>query len=134
MQDIYADEGLVESLLRIAQGTVRYHLFVNDITPTRDTELADLVEAAWTGYTSFDLDETDFTSTGVAGHTGYMQADPLAFENADGGDVDAFGYYVTDASETLLFKAARFDAAPITKPDGDFFVVTPTWGDFSLFT
>lgn len=133
MNQIYPDEGLVMQLTRIAEGTLRFHLFTNNETPDRDSVLADFTEAAWAGYAAVDLDETDFVTTGTAGHVGYMYADPIAFVNTSGADVDAFGYYVTDTSETVLLAVARFDSAPITKADAESFLVTPVWGDFSQF-
>jgi len=96
MQQLYPDEGLVMQMERILTAGVRLHLFTNDITPDRDTVLADLTEAAWSGYVMIELDDTDFGTTGVAAHQGYMMANPQSFLNSSGVDQDAFGYYYTE--------------------------------------
>jgi len=131
MQQFYPDDGLVFQLLQIVADDVRYHLFTNDFTPDRDTVLADLTEAAWTGYAYVDVAPGDFATSGVAGHVGYIQAPPITFDNGSGADQSAYGYYVTNVAGTKLLAAARFDSAPITKPDGDQFTVIPVWGDSS---
>jgi hypothetical protein len=131
MQQIYPDEGLVTQLVRIMGDDVHYHLFVNDVTPDRDTVLADFTEAAFTGYVEVTVEAADFTIDGVSAHVGYIQAPPITFSNGSGVDQDAYGYYVTDVGDTEVLAAARFDAAPVTKPDGDQWSVIPVWGDSS---
>jgi len=131
MQQIYPDQGLVPQLLRIMAADVKYHLYANDLTPDRGTVLADFTGAAWTGYASVTVEAADFTIDGVAAHVGYIQAPPITFANGSGADQDAYGYYVTDAGNTKVLAAGRFDAAPVTKPDGDEWSVIPVWGDSS---
>lgn len=133
MRLIFPDEGLVEQLKRIVNDGVTYHLFTNDVTPDRDTELAGLTEAAWSGYAAASLDETDFPTESVAGHNGSILGPAVAFLNSSGSPVDAYGYYVTDVANSMLLAAARFDDAPISKADAESFLVVPTWGDFSRF-
>lgn len=131
MQQIYPDEGLVSQLMRIMGDDVKYHLYTNDITPDRATVLADFTEAAFTGYAAVTVEAADFTIDGVSAHVGYIQAPPITFTNGSGVDQDAYGYYVTDAGSTEVLAAGRFDAAPVTKADGDAWSVIPVWGDSS---
>jgi hypothetical protein len=134
MRQLYPDAGLVEQLRRIATGGLRFHLFVNNYTPALDANFGSIVEASFTGYAPVDLDETDFTASGVTGHVGFMLAAPISFLNSSGAPVDAYGYYVSDTGDAQFLAIARFDLAPITKADGESFIVVPTWADFSAFT
>ena len=134
MNQIYPDDGLVEQLTRILAGGIKIKLFKTDVTPDRDTVLADLVEADWAGYAAVDLDDTDFTLSGVVAHQGYLIADPVAFLNSSGAAKDAYGYFVTNADDDKLLAVARFDGAPISKDDGESHIVVPAWGDFSELT
>lgn len=131
MNLIYADNGLVMQLERIWSPSVRYHLFYNNYTPTRATVLADLSEPGWASYASVLVDDTDIIASGVAANVGYVQAAPVIFTNTSGISVDCYGYYVTDSGNTKLLAAARFDSAPVSKANGESFVVIPVWGDFS---
>jgi hypothetical protein len=131
MQQIYPDEGLEEQLRRIVADGVTFHLYTNSVSLSRDTELTDLTEAAWSGYAPVVLGESDFASTGVVGHVGFAMAPPIAFLNSSGSPVDAYGYFVTNDDDDLLLAIAAFDGGPIEKEDGESFVVTPVWGDFS---
>jgi len=128
---IFPDEGLVTQLGRILVLDVLYHLFTNNVTPDRDTVLADLTDATWTGYAPITQTFTDYTITGVAGHAGYAIAAPISFSNGSGSPVTTYGYYVTDSGETVLLAAARFDGAPLTIAAAGTLPVVPVWGDFS---
>lgn len=133
MNQIYPNEGLVEQLTRILSQGIRVKLFKNDIDPDKATVVGDLTEADWTGYASVDMDDTDFTLTGISGDAGYALAAPITFANGSGSAKSAYGYYVTTQDDATLLAAARFDSAPITKADGEQWVVTPVWGDSSEF-
>lgn len=132
MNQIYPDVGLVPMLQEITGFDKYYRLFTNNVTPSRTTVVADLTEAAWTGYAAQILTSGNWTLFGVAGHVGTIQAAPQAFLNSSGAPVNAYGYFVTDSTGTILFAAARFDSAPITKADGDYFTVLPIFGDLSV--
>jgi len=131
MEQIYVDEGLVFQLDLIVAVDNVWHIFVNDVTPDRDTELGDLTEASFSGYAEQTVLGTAFIADGVVGHVGFKVAAPIAFLNSSGSPVDVYGYYVTDAGGTILLAAARFDAAPVTKEDGESIIVVPVWGAFS---
>ena len=131
MNQVYPDDGLVMQLVRILTAGIKVHLFVNNATISRATTLGDLTEATHTGYAAITLDNTDFTTTGVVSNTGYAIAPPISFANSSGGDVSAYGYYITDTAGTKLLAAAKFDGAPLVRGDGESWLVTPAWGDFS---
>jgi len=131
MNQIYPDVGLIPLLRRIVTPDLVYHLYVNNFTPDRDTELADLTEMSASGYSEITVDDSDFTLEGVAAHVGSLLASPIAFVNASGGALDAYGYFVTNAAGTELLACARFDSAPVNKADGESWLVTPIVGDFS---
>jgi hypothetical protein len=133
MEAVYPDEGLVELIDRMTNTTMHVHLFTNDLTPDEDTVLADMTEAAWTGYAAQDVDPGDWTLKGVANHQGYALANPVEFDNGSGVDQDAYGYYITDSGDSMLLQAVRFDSPPSTKPDGESWTVFPTWGDDSQY-
>lgn len=134
MRQLYPDTGLTEQLTRIAAAGLRFHLFVNNYTPAPDANFGSIVEASWTGYAVVDLDDTDFTTRGVTAHVGFILAPPISFVNSSGSDQIAYGYYVSDLGVSKMLAIARFDSAPITKHDGESFIVVPTWADFSQFT
>lgn len=134
MHQVYPDQGLLMFLDRAIAGDFKFHLFVNNVTPDRDTELADLTEATFAGYAEVTVDAADFSLEGVAGHVGTKVAAPISFLNSSGGDATAYGYYATDTAETKLLMVARFDSAPITKANGESFLVTPTISDYSQYS
>ena len=131
MIQIYPDQGLVFQLIRILNDTPAWRLFQSDTTPTRDTVLADLDECTFEGYHAITLEPDDFTIQGIAGHTGYAIAAPIAFENTGTSPAHAYGYFVTNNDNDKLLAVARFDDAPIEKAPGEFFVIVPVWGDAS---
>ncbi len=134
MNQIYPDVGLIPILRRIVTPSVVYHLFVNDVTPDRDSVLGDFTEMTASGYAEIVVDEADFTLDGVTAHIGSLLAAPIAFENTSGGALDAYGYFATNAAGDELLACARFDSAPVNKEDGESWLVTPIVGDFSGLT
>lgn len=131
MDLLFPDQGLVYQLGQILQTNVSYRLFVNNIVPNLSTLLANLTEAAWSGYAAVPQNWTDFTIFGVAAHNGFGLAPPISFSNTSGATVTAYGYFVTDPGNTLLLAVALFDGAPVSIPTGTSYNVVPTWGDFS---
>lgn len=133
MHQIYPDNGLLSWLTRMMSADVNYHLFTNDVTPTRDTVLGDLTEAAFSGYAVHTVTLADFTLSGVTGHVGTMIGAPFSFTNESGGPVNAYGYYITNTANTVLLGIARFDSAPVTKADDESWLVTPSLSDLSQY-
>jgi len=133
MHQIYQDVGLLAFLSRLVAGNFHFHLFTNNVTPDRSTVLAGLTEIAGIGAPIITVAAADFTLSGVAGHVGSFIAAPIAFLNDSGAPIDAYGYFVTDVTNAILFAAARFDGAPVNKINGESWLVTPIVGDFSQF-
>lgn len=131
MTQIYPDAALVPLLQRLLTGGINLHLFANNAVIDQSITLSGLTEAAWAGYAVQNVPAAAFTLTGVAAHVGGATAAAVAFGNTSGGNQSAYGYYATDAANTVLLWCARFDAAPIVQPSGGSWVVTPTVGDFS---
>jgi len=136
MHQIHPDTSLVAILRRIATGDLHYHLYRNDVTPDRDTELGDLTEmGAGTGYAVITVEEADFTTEGVSAHKGTIIAPPVTFEIGAGSGIDdIYGYFVTDDTDALLIACGRFDDAPIDITAGADIPVTPILGDSSQFS
>lgn len=134
MHQIYPDVGLVEFLERMVADDFHFHLYTNNVTPDRDTELADLTEMAIAGYAIVTVTDADFALSGVAGHVGTVLAAPIDFLNGTGAPVNAYGYYITNVANTILLAVARFDDAPVSKAAGDSWIVVPTLSDLSQYS
>lgn len=134
MNQIYPDAGLIILATRMVTPSWRYHLFTNNITPDRDTVLGGLTEMAIAGYAAVTVPLASFTLSGVTGHVATLLAAPISFLNSSGGAANAYGYYVTDAANAVLFAVARFNPAPISKADGESWLVTPILGDLSVLS
>lgn len=111
----------------------KYKLYSNNVTPDRDTELADLTELSASGYASITLSASDFTLNGVSSHKGFALAATISW--VIGADADSvYGYYVTDTTDTILLACGRFDDAPISLASGATIELTPAMGDNSRFS
>lgn len=132
MHQIYPDVGLVPIAKRIVSDGIVIRLFTNDVTPNRDSVLADFTGMG-TGYGVGPITVllADFTLSGVAGHIGSITHAPIAFTKTSGDPEQAYGYYATSTDNVDLLFAARFDSAPITKASGESWIVTPTLPVFS---
>ena len=133
MNQVYPNAGLVLFLQRMALGDFHFHLYANNYTPVKGSTLLNFTEAPWLGYVDIAVAAAAFTLYGVAGNVGSLLAAPIAFVNTSGAPQSAYGYYVTDTSDTILLAAAIFDASPISQNNGDSWLVTPVLGDFSQF-
>lgn len=131
MDQLFPNEGLVSQLYAILATTPVWRLYTNNVPPQLTTILALLFEGAWAGYAAVPQGAGNFTISGVAGNNGYAIAPPITFANTSGAPVTVYGYYVTDAANTMLLAIAQFDGAPLTIEDGDTLPVVPIWGDFS---
>jgi hypothetical protein len=91
------------------------HLYANDITPSDSTVKGDLTEVATgTGYRAITLLSSNWTTVQAAGVTTAVYSEQT-FTFAT--DATAYGYYVTDQSNKLLW-LERFSGAPFDIPDG----------------
>jgi len=130
---IYPDAGLNRLILHGLEPTVQYRLFVNDVTPDRDSVAGDFTQAAWSGYAPINIDVADWTAVTPTIHKGKVTHDDINFANSSGSDENAYGYYVVTLAG-LLLAAMRFDGAPLIVPAGDILAVRPVHGDRSGFT
>jgi len=130
---IYPDQGLVESLLNVAdnggQG-LTWTIFSNDITPDLDSVLADfdLVAAAWAKEVWLAI---DYPNHYVNLHVGTIQSEVVSFVNPGPGPIDIYGYVAVDQVGNLLILACRFDDAPRTIAEGGALNLVAQIGDSS---
>lgn len=91
------------------------HLYANDVTPSDSTVIGDLTQVAGsTGYTPITLLSQNWTTTQTGGVTTAVYSEQtFAFTT----DATAYGYYVTNGSNQLLW-LERFSGAPFDIPDG----------------
>lgn len=91
------------------------HLFSNDHTPSDSTTISLLNEVSTsTGYTPVTLLSSSWTTTQSGGVTSAVYSEQtFTFLT----DATAFGYYVTNQSDQLLW-LERFSGAPFDIPDG----------------
>lgn len=131
---IYPDEGLGHWLLRMTQfASLQYRLFVNNVTPSKATVLADLTEESTGGYTRVLVATGDWASYSVTAHVGTALAPPISF-TPSGATWTTYGYYVVDqGTGTQLLAVCLFDSAPLTTPSGTPILITPKISDFSKF-
>lgn len=91
------------------------HLFSNDVTPSDSTVLGDLTQVSTsTGYAAKTLLSNNWTTTQSGGVTTAVYSEQTFTFTTD---ATAYGYYVTDESNNLLW-LERFSGAPFDLPDG----------------
>jgi hypothetical protein len=127
---VYPNAGLIPMANRVLNPSVHFHLFANNLTITRATVLGDFTEMIATGYAPINVNLADWVLQGIVADHGVSQAAPIAFLTSDVGANPAYGYFVTDASNAVLFWALKFDAA-IGFDAATPVVITPFFGDFS---
>lgn len=91
------------------------HLYANDVVPSDSTVIGDLTEISdTTGYGAITLYSSNWTTTQTGGvTTAVYSEETFSFTT----DATAYGYYVTDQSDRLLW-LERFSGAPFDIPDG----------------
>lgn len=91
------------------------HLYSNNITPSDSTVIGDLTEVdPLTDYTAITLLSANWTTTQVGGiTTAVFSEQTFTF----GTDATAWGYYITDESNQLLW-LEKFSGSPFSIPDG----------------
>jgi hypothetical protein len=91
------------------------HLYANDITPSDSTVIGDLTEVSTSrGYRAITLLSNLWTTVQAGGVTTAVYSEQTFNFTTD---ATAFGYYVTDQSNNLLW-LERFSGAPFDIPDG----------------
>jgi hypothetical protein len=91
------------------------HLYANDVTPSDSTIKTDLTEVSTAkGYAAITLLSNNWTTTQSSGITTAVYSErTFTFTT----DATAYGYYVTDESDNLLW-LERFTGAPFDIPSG----------------
>jgi hypothetical protein len=128
---VFPDTALVYLLTQVVGVKLTYNLFINDVKPDVSTTLGTLTRANWSSYGPIDVPLAAWTFSAVDAHVGELRALDLFWVNNSPGTVSAYGYYIVDATGTVLVGAARFDNAPIVVPVLKYFQVTPLLGSFS---
>jgi hypothetical protein len=91
------------------------HLYANDIFPSDSTIKEDLIEVSTsTGYKPITLLSQNWTTTQAGGITTAVYSEQTFVFTTD---ATAYGYYVTDEDNNLLW-LERFSGAPFDIPDG----------------
>lgn len=91
------------------------HLYANDIIPSDSTIMADLIEVPTiSGYSPITLLSSNWTTVQAGGVTTAVYSEQTFTFTTD---ATAYGYYVTDQSNQLLW-LERFSGAPFDIPDG----------------
>ncbi len=91
------------------------HLYSNDVTPSDSTVIGDLTEVSGSvGYAPITLASANWTTVQASGvSTAVYTNQTFAFST----EATAYGYYVTDTANRLLW-LERFPDAPYDLPDG----------------
>lgn len=90
------------------------HLYANDVIPSDSTTIGDLTEVPpSTGYEAVTLLSANWTTVQTAGVTTAVYSEQTFVFSTD---ATAYGYYVTDESDNLLW-LERFAGAPFDIPD-----------------
>lgn len=105
-------------------GDVKLRLFVNDVTPSDATVLANLTEMSTLGYAAKTLATGSFTVSLVSTTAKATYAQQV-FSFTAGTEVTVYGAYITDAAGAILIGAERFLASITVSQDGDQINVTP---------
>lgn len=91
------------------------HLYANDITPSDSTVIGDLVEVSTSkGYAAITLASNNWTTVQASGITTAVFSEQVVSFTTD---ATAYGYYITDESNNLIW-LERFPGAPYDIPDG----------------
>lgn len=124
---IFVHDGKLTVITELAEyidDELRFHLCKNDLTPDENTDLADVVEADFAGYTPFNTTwgSVLFDSAGRATRTGIV----ITWNCFGGGVTNViFGFYVTNNGVALQF-IHRFAAPRSMAVAGDEISILPT--------
>lgn len=142
---IITRQGITNQLNKIIAGWLNSDIWVHLFGPvgpslSETTTLADCLalEATFAGYTFLKLGPwlaptLQFGSGGLSEY-GQTTANASWFISAVGGTGNMWGFFLTDALNSVLFGAAIFPfVAPIAIPQGEFFDVTVEYLFFSYF-
>lgn len=111
-----AEANLLNALLGITSNlsTVYFRLFTNNITVTESTVLTDFLELSSGLYTPLSVASGDWT---VGTASGITTASRALYTWPISDSCNLYGYFVTDAANTLLYWAENFGST-ISIPTG----------------
>jgi hypothetical protein len=102
---------LLEYMLNATPSTDQVlHLFRNDVTPSESTTIGDLAEVTAAGYSALTLTPTEWTITTDGDGAAYAQQPTKEFTLSAAETI--YGYYVTNAANTMLLWLQRAEFAP----------------------
>lgn len=90
------------------------HLYSNNLTPSDSTIKSQLTEVSAGGYAAITLLSANWTTTQAGGVTTAVYSEQTFTFSTD---ATAYGYYITNESNDLLW-LERFSGAPFEIPDG----------------
>jgi hypothetical protein len=106
-------------------------LFTNNLTPSRSTVYADLVQPTFAGYSAALLTGWSAPSLSADGHY-VTTASPVSWTKTDSGNQNVWGYGIVDALNNLL-GAEQFPGAPTQIQQLVPFPLTASWQAKSEF-
>jgi len=116
---------LLEAIRTTLLFLVSVRLFVNDLVPDLDTELNDLTEATFPGYTASFVPFSTAAAINPSGKA-LVEADAAStFTGTSSSSEVAYGYYVCDSGQTALYWIERF-ATPVPFDTAGRFVTVET--------
>jgi hypothetical protein len=124
MPGVITKNGLSEILKRFGrlsyQSDVVVGLFTNNIVITKDSVMADLVEASYPGYVRRQV--SSWSNPVVVGDTVQMDGAPVSFEPTSG-TYQVWGYFVLRQDGTLIW--AELFPSQVTLAVGSPLTITP---------
>ena len=133
MADILVNQ-MIDNLAQYAFGaaparpSLTYHLFVNNVTITSATLLANLTECTAPGYAAINVPYTSWSGATAAGVANYSAPNITFSLTGQGAPAQTvYGHYVTDQTSGVLLFGLTW-AAPWAIPSGGGPVlITPKW-------
>jgi hypothetical protein len=117
---VYPDEGEREILRRAlspaAGDSSAFHLrlYKNNYSPVKDSTLGDFTEADFDGYAQQDVIPANWPAPTTAGGVAQSIYGPGVLEfDCNSGSQNVYGYYVVDATGTIVLWAERLPGAPV---------------------
>jgi len=134
---IFPDASVQEAILALETDTTIFpagmtlRLYTNDLTPTKVTALADLTQLTNVEVPGYAATTPAFNGTPYRKQDGSWEdlGSITSFVAAGGPPPSAqivYGWYLTNAGNTVLVAAGRFDAPFTFVQDGDGFALEPT--------
>lgn len=119
MPSVITNTGKAEMLARVLNYTddLIIHLFINDVTLSVNNILSDFTEMTAADYASIKLDQNWSITNDTASYV------EVSFDVTEA--ATAYGFYITDESETILLWAEKYDTPETVGAGGGSFLITP---------